>query len=361
MRRVAVVFGIVLTVVACRGTADPTTSTGMPTTPVAPTSVVPTTSEAPSTTTTSPFLPTSEPPADLTVVLPIEPLSEMDSDWDELVFAYGDSPELLGTSPGGDGLMFGPEYGTQTADGRWWFMDAAKGRIAVYDQSGSYLEEVVLPPDVLVDGVYFQYQIPKALDDGSLAVGGFREDATDLLRLVDMVPSVVTVPGITAWTNTDGVDLYGLDMEGLYRKLDLATLEVDATDYLLTRAGTRYSVRRVEGALEIDLPDAGLTRRLELRFSEDPDVVVEGGLQVDTGADGSVFILILGVPRSDESLGVGALITVAHDGEVTSEPIADPFSPADPGSPANLGVTPLTSEVWFMTVWENGVHVFTRR
>jgi hypothetical protein len=43
-----------------------------------------------------------------------------------------------------------------------------------------------------------------------------------------------------------------------------------------------------------------------------------------------------------------------------TEPIADPFSPSDPGSPSHLGVTPGTSTPWIMVVGEDGVHVSIR-
>ena len=52
---------------------------------------------------------------------------------------------------------------------------------------------------------------------------------------------------------------------------------------------------------------------------------------------------------------------MSPDGQVGQmEPIVDPFSPSDSGSPSHLGVTPGTSTPWIMVVWEDGVHVFTK-
>lgn len=50
----------------------------------------------------------------------------------------------LGTAPGGDSgsLDIGPEYGAPGPDGTWWFLDAAKARIAHYDSAGRYLDQV---------------------------------------------------------------------------------------------------------------------------------------------------------------------------------------------------------------------------
>ncbi len=118
----------------------------------------------------------------------------------------------------------------------------------------------------------------------------------------------------------------------------------------------------VDGAnVVVDLPDVGVTKTLQLRFSEDPTVEARAGIEVETGTNGSIFILLYGAPMSDESLGIGGLVTISPTGYVgESEPVTDPFTPSDPGSPAHLGVTPGTSNPWMMVVGEDGVHVFTR-
>jgi hypothetical protein len=90
-------------------------------------------------------------------------------------------------------------------------------------------------------------------------------------------------------------------------------------------------------------------------------VAAFAAIEVDTGIDGSIHILFYGAPESDESLGIGGFLSITANGGVSDlEPIVDPFTPADPGSPARLGVRPGTSTPWIMVIGEDGVHVHTR-
>ena len=69
----------------------------------------------------------------------------MPATWQErFVIGYGRGKALLGTSPGGDSgsLDIGPEYGAPGPDGTWWFLDAAKARLAHYDSAGQFLDHV---------------------------------------------------------------------------------------------------------------------------------------------------------------------------------------------------------------------------
>jgi hypothetical protein len=284
--------------------------------------------------------------------------------WVEQSFPYGETEETLGTAPGGDGLMFGPEYGTQTPDGSWWFLDAAKLRVAHFASDGAYLDQVVLPDELLVDGQYFQYQLPQGLDDGSIVAGGFRGETTmALLRIAGGEATEAGIEAVVPWMTTDGTYLYGFDLDdGAPRRLEPETAMVEPSDWLLARDGSRYLITiETDGDLLVELPDAGVTTTVQMRYSEDPEVAARGGIEVETGVDGTLFILFYGVPESDETLGIGGFFTVSADGVVgVAEPIADPFSPSDPGSPSRLGVTPGTSTPWFMIVGEDGVHLFSR-
>ena len=288
----------------------------------------------------------------------------MSGAWSELFIPYGEAEEQLGTSPGGDGLLLGPEYGTQTPDGNFWILDVAKQRAAVFSPTGDYLEQVLFPEEVLVDGQYFQYQMPQALDDGSIAVGGLRDaNTTALLRIVDGTVTSTTFEGAVSWVTTDGTDLYGLSFEDArpYR-LDPDNPPGVEADWLLTRSQTRYSIVVQGDEIEVELPDATVpvTRTLQLRYSEDPEVIAHAGIEVETGIDGSIFVLLYGAPESDDTLGIGGFLTISPEGAASEvEPIREPFSPADPGSPAHLGVTPETSDPWLM-VDEDGVRIYTR-
>lgn len=312
------------------------------------------------TTTTS-----TAPAAEQTVQVLLTPFSELGPEWSELLLPYGEAEEELGTAPGGEGLTLGPEYGTQTPDGNFWILDAAKQRAAVYTDDGDYLEEVLFLEEVLVDGQYFQYQMPQALDDGSIAVGGLRgEDSAALLRIVEGVVSSTTFEGAISWVTTDGTYLYGLSFEdAMPYQLDPNDPPGVPVDWLMTWAGTRFMVAVQGDEIVVQLPDAEvpLTRTLQLRFSEDPEVIAHAGIEVETGSDGTIFILLYGAPESDETMGIGGFLTISPNGVVSQvESIRDPSSPADPGSPAHLGVTPGTSDPWLMMVDEDGVRIYTR-
>lgn len=294
----------------------------------------------------------------------LSPFSEMEPGWTELVFPYGEGEELLGTSPGGEGLLLGPEYGTQTPDGTWWFLDAANLRIAHFAGDGTFLDAVAVPEDLLVDGQYFQYQMPQALDDGSIAVAGFRsETSMALLRIVDGEASGADFDAVVPWVTTDGEYLYGLDLENAApHRLDAADPVAEPVDWLLARDGSRYLVTVDEDEVLVELPDAATptTRTLQLRFSEDPAVAARAGIEVETGDDGTIFLLLYGAPMSDETLDIGSYLTIDPDGVVSeAEQITSLFSMSDPGSPAHLGVTPGTSTPWIMVVDEDGIHIFT--
>jgi hypothetical protein len=304
-------------------------------------------------------------PAEQTVEVLLAPFGELADSWSELLLPYGEAEDELGTSPGGEGLALGPEYGTQTPDENFWILDVAKQRAAVFDSAGQYLEAVPFPEEVLVDDQYFQYQMPQALDDGSIAAGGLRGlDSVALLRIVEGNVSSTTFEGAISWATTDGTFLYGLSFE------DGATYQLDPNeppgvpvDWLMTRAGTRFSVTVQNDEIVVHLPDAviPMTRTLQLRFSEDPEVIAHAGIEVETGIDGTIFMLLYGSPESDEMLGIGGFLSISSQGVVSEvESIRSPFSLSDPGSPAHLGVTPGTSDPWLMMVDEDGVRIYRR-
>jgi hypothetical protein len=192
---------------------------------------------------------------------------------------------------------------------------------------------------------------------------GFRsEDAMSLMRVADGTASQSLFAGAIPLQTTDGELLFGFSVEDqLPRSLDPGELVPEVVDFFLARDGSRYMARVVEDQVLVELPDAGVTRILQMRFAQDPEVPVRAGIEVDTGADGTLFILFYGAPESDESLGVGGFVSIDPQGMVSEAgPIVDPSSLSDPGSPSRLGVTPGTSTPWIMVVWEDGVHVFTK-
>lgn len=355
MRRIAwgsLLLAVLLLAVSCSPSED-TASTTPSTMTTMSTTTPPLTTTTPATLTT--------PPSDVVGVL-LDPTGQMGPGWTEQVFPYGESEDTLGTAPGGDGLMLGPEYGVQMADGTWWLMDAAKQRFAHFAEDGSYLGQVEVPTEILVEGQYFQWQMPQALDDGSILASGFRGEAgSSLLRFADGEFTETPVDASVPWATTDGELLYGFSAaDGAPHSLDPASEVPVEVEWFLARDRSRFMVS-VEGSeVTLELPDAGIAKTLQLRFAHDPSVEVMAGIEVETTEDGAIHILIYGVPESDQDLEVGGIVIITPDGQVgDTQPIVSPFSPSDPGSPAHLGVRPGTDTVWMMVVGVDGVHVYT--
>jgi hypothetical protein len=358
-RRLVLLLTILITATACIREAATTTTTALTTT----SEHAPTTTNGPATTTTT--IPqttsTTEPQGDTVTVL-LYPLGEMGEGWTDLVFPYGTSEDTLGTAPGGEGLTLGPEYGTQLSDGSWWFMDAAKLRLAHFDNEGDYLGQVEVPENVLVDGQYFQFQFPIGLDDGTVLASGFRGEAsTALMFMRDEVITEETIDETVPWVTTDGALLYGFSAaDDAPAALDPSSVTPSDVEWFQARDGSRYMVTVGDSEVVVDMPDAGVTKTLQLRFSEDPEIAASAGIEVETGIDGSLFILIYGAPVSGDIFDIGSLVRISPDGHVgEAEPIAQIFTPADPGSPSHLGVTPGTSNPWMMVIGEDGVHVYS--
>jgi hypothetical protein len=359
---IALLGALVVAASAC-SPADTVSSTTTGALDTTTSSIAATTSLATTTSTAVPTTTTTTEQGDTVTVL-LYPFAEMGPEWADQVFPYGDTEDTLGTAPGGDGgLMLGPEYGAQVPDGTWWFMDAAKLRLAHFSGDGAFIEAVDIPEDVLVGGQYFQYQNPIALDDGSVVASGFRGEASSsLMTLRAGEISAKTIDATVPWVTTDGDLLYGFSIsDDQPQSLDPASDQPDPVEWFLTRDGDRFMISIDGSDVAIELPDAGVTKTLQLRFSEDPATEARAGIEVETGSDGTIFILFYGAPVSDETFGIGSFVEISPDGRVGEpEPITEPFTPADPGSPSHLGVTPGTSTPWIMVIGEDGVHVHTR-
>lgn len=328
-----------------------------------------TTSVPPANTTTAPIKSTSIPVSTTTVASGtgaewvMQPaLEEIPEGW-VLSFAipYGDEIEALGSAPGGDGLTLGPDYGAQAPDGTWWFLDAAKKRLAHYDVQGEYLEEVVLGEDLLVDGIYFQYQLPRVLADGTVMASRFDVDTTELLALGEGGLGIVEVPAVVAIATDDGVTLYGFDANGAGQvAVDPTTGTVTPTEWFSTQIGSRYRVAVATGEITVELPDLDVVHVVPVTSSlglGDVHVSVE----LASGSDGTIHIYALGISESDEQNQLAGYTFIPPDGTLQAmEPSIDPFTPADPGSPSHLGVASGRAEPWLMIVTEVGVLVYGR-
>lgn len=339
-------------VVAC-STGDPETAP-----PAATTTGTPTPSDDGS----GPTTPTVPPDGrDLDVDELVMPAAApaMPAAWRErFVIGYGPGMELLGTAPGGDSgsLDLGPEYGAPGPDGSWWFLDAAKARIAHYDTAGHYLDQVRISRKLLVAGRYFQWQLPHVLADGSLVAARQTTQGTALLRLRDGVLDEIAVDGSFVPTYDDGRRLYGFTARGKPVAADPSDGSLESARRFRTPAGLPFSLE-VGGRLKIEL--AGTSKVLPIRTASGAQAHV--GVQVRAGADGTLHLYLIGSGEDDESIQLVGATQVSPDGQVTEvEALANPFSDSDPGSPAQLVIAPGSSNPMLVYVLSDGVHVYER-
>ena len=282
--------------------------------------------------------------------------------WRErFVIGYGAGRELLGTSPGGDSgsLDIGPEYGAPGPDGSWWFLDAAKGRLAHYDGDGGFLEAVRIPRSMLVSGRYFQWQLPHVLADGSLVAVRQDPPGAQLLRLRAGVLDEIPLPHLFAPTYDDGTLLYGFG-GGRSVVVDPADGSTRTSRRFRTPSGSSFSVvdEFDRGRLHCELP-GGVTRDLPVRTMSGAPAHV--GVQVRAGADDTLHLLLVGTGDDDESLQLVGYTRVGAEGSVAPvEALPNPFSEADPGSPAQLVMAPGSSTPMLVYVLPDGVHVYER-
>lgn len=283
----------------------------------------------------------------------------MPAAWEErFVIGYGPGMKLLGTAPGGDSgsLDIGPEYGAPGPDGTWWFLDAAKRRIAHYDADGRYLDQVRISRKLLVDGRYFQWQLPHVLADGALVAARQTPEGTALLRLREGVLDEIAVDGSFFPTYDDGQRLYGFSRRGKLVAVDPSDGSMQAVRYLQTPSGVPFSLK-VGDQLRVEV--AGISKVLPLRTSSGAPAHV--GVQLRAGADGTLHLYLVGSGEDDESVQLVGATQVSPDGKVAEvEALANPFSDSDPGSPAQLVMAPGSSNPMLVYVLTDGVHVYER-
>jgi hypothetical protein len=326
-----------LTVAGCDLTAPTTTTLD----PIAPTTTVTTTDTGPVRNTT---------------VVSVSPFAEMGPGWTDIFIPFGFDEDTLGP-PGADGSPAVAPQGTNTADGTWWLLDVPNRRIARFSDSGNHLGSTSIPPEITVIGS-FAFQDPTALDDGMVIAHSSRGSRTALLVALGDAVTETSVARDISWDVTDGSAIYGRSPQGDVFRLQAATGTVSPVDWFQARDGSQYLVTISAGDIVIDLPDAGAVTTLQVGLAEQPEIEVSYQIAVETGSDGSIFVLIHGSPLSDPGLGVGGLVTISPSGEVTRvQAISDPIGQ---GSIAQMGVTPLTSSPWLIVTETEGVRIYTR-
>ena len=316
--------------------------------------------EAPPSTTPTP----SETSVDFTSGDPVllHPPGELGPAWEE-VFAlpYGDDDGQLGTSQGGEGLEWGPSYGTQLPDGTWWFLDAANFRLAHFDDGGGYLGDAPLPEEHLAQGEFFQWQSPQALANGTVVLQSTTPDRPGLLRMsVDGAFSRVDMAGFVAVKATDGATLFGFDEQGAGVAVDPADGAISPADGFTGQAGMRYSVEGEPGSLTVRL--GGQRIALPLEAAGYPGALPYPVVETATGTDGVLSLLVTGIVEVEPGTAVDtqALLRIDTAGKGTVEPVPMLTSASDPGDGARLGVRLGDERPWLMIVGDDALTVYRR-
>jgi putative cell wall-binding protein len=292
----------------------------------------------------------------------LPPFGDMAPPWQHAFsVGYGPDERLLGTAPGGEGGMLGPEAGVQAPDGTWWILDAAKRRVARYDAAGRYLSQVVLGPELLRQGVYMPYDRPRVLADGTFVAFGMNAGRTEVLRIRGDHAELLAIPGSILVLSDDGTRLYGVDIDRDQTvSIDLTTPRVTPATALLGRDGKPFTITTEPGQLWFSRPVAAQIGTFPVVAARDPGGPVGYGVQVATDQEGTLHLFFMGIPLADERQDVGGYASIRPDGSITPvEAMRTPFTPANLYSTAsNLWVRPGTDEVTMLFVDVDGIHVY---
>jgi hypothetical protein len=295
----------------------------------------------------------------------IQPASGIPPTWKFQYNApYGAAVNRLGSAPGGDSgtLKIGPSYGARAANGTWYILDSAKKRITHLSATGVYLGAVAVPKSLLAQGIYFQYQLPRILADGTLIAESQIGSKSRILRVRGTSVTSVLTPKNVAIRADDGTKLYGFDQSNHMVTIDPKTGAVAATTWFRTQGGTRYKITAAAGKITIDLPDSRNVKHLVMpvKATTMPGLV-HPSVEVGAGKNGVLFLFVSGFSETKESVQLVGYATVSRDGVPTAmERMRNPSSPADPGDPAHIGVAPGTSVPWLMFIDPAGLRTYLR-
>jgi hypothetical protein len=278
--------------------------------------------------------------------------------------SYGPKVEQLGTSRGGERgagvLRYGPESGAPAPDGSWWFLDVAKLRLAHYDAEGSFLEAVRVPARLLVDGRSFQWQLPHVLADGTVLAFRLTGGAGAMLRLRNGVLDEVPLTVMFSPTYDDGRLLYGRFAGGpKLASLDPDNGAVTSVSEFYLPSGRAFTLTDNfdQGELRVDTA----TSSVRLHTVTSSGATAHVGVQMRAGADDSLHLFLAGTADDDPSTQLVGYTRLDLTGAVARpEPLTNPFSKADRGSPAQLAVAPGDSTPTLIYVLTDGVHVYRR-
>ncbi len=199
-----------------------------------------------------------------------------------------------------------------------------------------------VPPRLLVNGRYFQWQLPHVLADGSLVAARLTGDGAALLRL-------------------RGGRLDELPLSTMFSPAyDDGTGELRPTTGYLTPGGTPFSVDVDFDHGTVRIEQGQTVQRLVLRTVA--GAVAHTGVQVRAGPDDSLYLFLIGISDDGESGQLVGYLPLDPGGGVGEvEPFLNPDSLANPGSPAQLVVAPGSSAPMLVYIRPDGVHVYARR
>ncbi len=282
--------------------------------------------------------------------------------WKRVVkVAYGSSAPKLGTSLGGDGqgIKFGPSYGTQTPDKTWWIADAAKKRLAHYSSTGKYLGQVKLPKKYLHSG-YFQWQFPFALSNGSVVLSSTTIDSPALLRMSRTGAfTKVKMRQTVAVLFTDGKYLYGFNEKNKKVRVDPNTGKIIAVTWFQGQGGHKFQISARKNYLTVKRP--GVTLKIKLVSAEYPKRDVHPGVQAVMGKDGKLWILVNGAVElpNFETANATGLFSITKGGKISPVLNVRRLSGgADPGDGQNLGIRHGSKLPWLMFIDTTALRVY---
>lgn len=299
----------------------------------------------------------------ITKTIKLHDPSALSPSWGRVsTIGYGSATAKLGTSLGGDGegVFYGPSFGTQTPDKTWWYLDTAKARLAHYSPTGTYLGQVKIPAAFLTDGIYVQYQTPQALKDGSLVLLGTDPAGPTLLRVSRThhftklkLKQVVTVH------SNDGTYLYGFTEARKTVRITPTTGKITAVTWMRGQGGRRFTLAVGNGTVTVKRP--GVNLKLKLVSAEHPTKTPHPQLEATMGADGRLWVLISAIVEVSASTSVDAvgLISIKPSGAVSAvQRVRALTSLSDPGDGQHLGVRYGGTKPWLMFIDTDAARVY---
>lgn len=301
--------------------------------------------------------------AKITKTRHLAPPSHLSNSWKRVSrIRYGSATSKLGTSPGGENLMIGPDYGVQVPNKTWWYLDAAKLRLAHYSDAGTYFGQVKIPTKYLGQGIYFQWANPFALADGTVVLTGNGSSSALLLLSPSRKLRRVALPRFFGPTVTDGRSLYGFDENGVSVRVKPRTGAMKAVSTFKGQGGRTFRISAASDHLTIKRP--GVNVRINLVDPAHPGLAVHPAVEAVMAANGKVWILATGIVEVSpgDAHDVVGLFSVSASGAVSPvEPVRTLYSEADPGSGHHLGIRQGSSRPTLMFIDTDAVRVYRKR